>query len=84
MQARAVQELTEIAEHRLAAVMADTATPAPGLAAALTVAAVRAVFLPHVLALLAGEPAPDPERYAQRLAETLDAVDDVVRRLGGR
>jgi len=87
LQARA-RELAEIAEERLTRVMADGGAPAPALTAALTVAAVRAIFLPQVRGLLAGGPVPDADRYARCLAAALDAVECAVEcaveRLGAR
>lgn len=80
LQARA-RELAEIAEARLTRVIADSGTPAPPLAAALTVAAVRGVFLPQVRTLLAGGPVLDVEQYTRCLATALDAVDELVARL---
>jgi AcrR family transcriptional regulator len=77
LQARA-RELAEIAEERLTQVMADGGAPAPALAAALTVAAVRGIFLPQVRALLAGGPVPDADQYARCLAAALRAVEGTV------
>ena len=83
LQARA-RELADIAEDRLAGVMADGRAPEPALAAALTVAAVRGIFLPEVRTLLDGGRLPDAQRYARRLAAALAAVEAAVERLDAR
>ncbi|MHA6617949.1 TetR/AcrR family transcriptional regulator [Pseudonocardia sp. DLS-67] len=83
LQARA-RELAEIAEGRLAGAMADGGSPAPALAAALTVAAVRGIFLPQVRTLLAGGAVPDADQYARRLGAALGAVEAAVERLAVR
>ncbi|NUR99565.1 MAG: TetR/AcrR family transcriptional regulator, partial [Kribbellaceae bacterium] len=79
LQARA-RELLQHIEEAIAAAMARTGVPDPGLTAALTVAAYRVVHLEAVRRILAGE---DAETVAAdhraRIISTLAGVDQLCR-----